>query len=324
MQRARAVNDFVVWTLSVILAGVFLLAGIPKVLGTAPVGFQAAAMHGFPSGIRVVIGLVEVLCAVGLLFPSTATVAAGCLALLMVPAAATQYMSGESGLWVPLVVLLMLAFVAWRRNAKWVYDGYHGFADIPHPMLKEGVIAGLIGAAVIAIWFGVLDVIGGHPFFTPATLGRGLLSVFGDLSPDQGILTFVLVYTVFHFAAFMFVGLVASLIVHLARQEPSILLGFAILFAATEIGIYGLVAFLGEWSPLQRNAWLPIMVGNLLAAGAMGFYFYRTHKEIAYELRHAFDLRPNEDDEEATGVDTEVDTPVDTPDSAPRAGTPIR
>jgi uncharacterized membrane protein YphA (DoxX/SURF4 family) len=320
MQRARAVNDFVVWTLSVILAGVFLLAGIPKVLGTAPVGFQAAAMHGFPSGIRVVIGLVEVLCAVGLLIPSTATVAAGCLALLMVPAAATQYMSGESGLWVPLVVLLMLAFVAWRRNAKWVYEGYHGFADIPHPMLKEGVIAGLIGAAVIAVWFGILDVIGGHPFFTPATLGRGLLSVFGDLSPDQGMLTFVLVYTVFHFAAFMFVGLVASLIVHLARQEPSILLGFAILFAATEIGIYGLVAFLGEWSPLQRNAWLPIMVGNVLAAGAMGFYFYRTHKEIAYELRHAFDLRPSEDDEESTDVDAEVDTP----DSAPRAGTPIR
>ena len=86
-------------------------------LGTAPVGFQAAAMQGFPSGIRIVIGLVEILCAIGLLIPTTATVAAGCLALLMVPAAATQYMSGESGLWVPLLVGLMLAIVAWRRNA---------------------------------------------------------------------------------------------------------------------------------------------------------------------------------------------------------------
>jgi putative oxidoreductase len=322
MQRARAVNDFVVWTLSVILAGVFLLAGIPKVLGTAPVGFQAAAMQGFPSGIRIVIGLVEVLCAIGLLIPATATVAAGCLAFLMVPAAATQYVSGETGLWVPILVLVMLGFVAWRRNAKWVYDGYHGFADIPHPMLKEGVIAGLIGAAVIAVWFGILDVIGGHPFFTPATLGRGLLSVFGDVTPDQGTATFVLVYTVFHFTAFMFVGLVASLIVHLARQEPSILLGFAILFAATEIGIYGLVAFLGEWSPLQRNAWLPIMVGNLLAAAAMGFYFYRTHKEIAHELRHAFDPRPSEDDddEDASVAASEIDPP----NSSRPAGTPIR
>ena len=297
MQRARALNDFVVWTLSVILAGVFLLAGVPKVLGTAPVGFQAAAMQGFPSGMRIVVGLVEVICAIGLLVPPVATVSAACLALLMVPAAATQYMSGQAGLWVPILVLALLAFVAWRRNAKWVFEGYHGFADVPHPLLKDGIIAGLIGALVIALWFGVLDTVAGHPFFTPATLGRGLLSFFGDVTPDQGTITFVLVYTVFHFAAFMVVGLIASLIVHLARQEPSILLGFAILFAATEIGIYGLVALLHEWSPLANGAWLQIMIGNLLAAFAMGVYFWRTHREIEHELRHAFDPR---DDDEAT------------------------
>ena len=314
MQRARAVNDFVVWTLSVILAGVFLLAGVPKLLGTAPVGFQAAAMQGFPTGIRIVIGLVEVICAVALLIPPVATVAAICLALLMVPAAATQYMSGESGIWVPLLVFAMLAVVAWRRNAKVVFDGYHGFADIPHPMLKDGIIAGLIGAVVIAIWFGVLDMIAGHPFFTPATLGRGLLSFFGDVTPDQGMATFVLVYTVFHFAAFMVVGLVASLIVHLARYEPSILLGFAILFAATEIGIYGLVALLGEWSPLARGAWLQIMVGNVLAALAMGIYFWRTHRELEHELRHAFDPH---DDEEVVADETIAI-------AAPPPGTPAR
>jgi uncharacterized membrane protein YphA (DoxX/SURF4 family) len=302
MQKARAVDAFVVWTLSVLLAGVFLLTGLPKVIGTAPVGFQAAAMHGFPTGIRVVIGIAEVLCAIGLLIPPFATVSAACLAFLMIPAAATQYMSGEAGIWVPLVVLVLLVFVAWRRNAKWVYDGYHGFADVPHVMLKEGVIAGLIGAAVIAVWFGVLDVVAGHPFFTPATLGRGLISVFGAISPDQGTPTFVLTYTVFHFAAFMMVGLLASLIVQLARKEPSILIGFGILFAATEVGIYGLVAFLGEYSLLGRYAWLAIMVGNVLAAAAMGYYFWRQHRELEHELRHAFDPRPEPDDEELVVV----------------------
>ncbi len=315
MQRARAVNDFVVWTLSVILAGVFLLAGVPKLLGTAPVGFQAAAMQGFPTGIRIVIGLVEVICAIGLLIPAFATLAAICLALLMVPAAATQYMSGQSGIWVPVLVFAMLVVVAWRRNAKVVFEGYHGFADVPHPLLKDGVIAGLIGALVIAVWFGILDVIAGHPFFTPATLGRALLSFFGDVTPDQGTVSFVLVYTVFHFSAFMVVGLIASLIVHLARHEPSILLGFAILFAATEIGIYGLVALLGEWSPLARGAWLQIMVGNILAALAMGIYFWRTHGEIEHELRHAFD--PREEEEEVVIVERQVP-------SAPPPGTPAR
>jgi uncharacterized membrane protein YphA (DoxX/SURF4 family) len=296
MQRARAVDGFVTWTLSILLAGIFLLAGLPKVLGTAAVGFQAAAMEGFPAGLRFVVGLVEVVCAIGLLFPSVATVCAACLAFLMIPAAATQYMSGEAGLWVPLLVLVLLGFVAWRRNSKWVSEGYHGFADVPHPLLRDGIVAGLIGALVIAVWFGIIDMVTGRPFFTPATLGQGLLGTFGAISPDQGTVTFVLVYTVFHFAAFMFVGLAASVIVALARYEPSILIGFAILFAVMEVGIYGLVVLLEGATPLGRHAWLPILIGNALAAFAMGFYFWKQHGELEYELRHAFDPRDNYDE----------------------------
>jgi uncharacterized membrane protein YphA (DoxX/SURF4 family) len=318
MQRRRAVDAFVIWTLSVLLAAIFLLAGVPKVLGTAPVGFQAAAMQGFPSGLRIVIGLVEVAGAIMLLFQATATLAAACLALLMIPAVATQYTSGESGLWVPVVVFALLGLLAWRRNAKYVFDGYHGFADVPHPLFKEGIIAGLLGALVIAVWFGALDTLAGHPFFTPATLGRGLLGVFGPIPPEDGMFTFVLFYTVFHFAAFMVVGLLASLIVQLARQEPSILIGFAILFAVTEIGIYGLVALIEGASPLGRNAWLPIMVGNILATFAMGFYFWKTHSELSYELHHAFDVKRDEDDE--TGTTTEEVPPV----SSGAARNPIR
>jgi putative oxidoreductase len=298
MQRIRAVDSFVLWTLSVLLAALFLLVGMPKVLGTASVGFQAAAMEGFPPWLRIVIGLAEVTCAVGLLVPALATVAAACLALLMIPAAATQFASGQSGIWVPFVVFALLAYVAWRRNTKWVAEGYSEFAGTPHPLLREGIVAGLIGALTIAVWFGLLDVIAGHPFFTPATLGHSLLSVFGAIPPDEGTLTFVIVYSIFHFTAFVFVGLVASLIVTLARHEPSILLGFAILFAVTEIGIYGLVALLGETSPLQRGAWLPIMVGNVLAACTMGYYFHKKHSELEHELRHAFDYQPGEGEED--------------------------
>jgi hypothetical protein len=107
----------------------------------------------------------------------------------------------------------------------------------------------------------------------------------------------VIVYTIFHFTAFLFVGLLASLIVTIARYEPSILLGFAILFAVSEIGIYGLVALIGQATPI-RNAWLPIMAGNVLAAGAMGFYFWKRHGELEHELRHAFDYKRDEDDGE--------------------------
>ena len=53
-----------------------------------------------------------------------------------------------------------------------------------------------------------------------------------------------------------------------------------------------------------------MLIGNLLAAGAMGFYFWRTHKELAEEFRHSLDwdteLVPSEhhidDDEEERGA----------------------
>src|SRR5437867_3281646 len=42
----------------------------------------------------------------------------------------------------------------------------------------EGLVAGLIGAATIAVWFFILDLLKGRPFYTPSVLGtvvfRGL------------------------------------------------------------------------------------------------------------------------------------------------------
>ena len=37
--------------------------------------------------------------------------------------------------------------------------------------LREGIVAGLIGAAIIAVWFLIYDAARGRPFRTPALLG---------------------------------------------------------------------------------------------------------------------------------------------------------
>jgi putative oxidoreductase len=310
MAKKRAVNDFVVWTLSVILAGIFLLAGLPKLFGWNPLVLESAGMSGFPQWIRVIVGVVETVGAIGLLIPSAATFAALALAALMVPATLTEFASGDGAIWIPVVLLALCVFVAWRRNVKYVSDSYHQFADVPHPLLHDGVIAGLIGAAVIAIWFFIVDAIAGRPFFTPATLGHGLLDVLGKQpAQDDSMVVHVLAYTVFHFAAFMFVGLAAALIVFLAQREPSILFGFLVLFVAFEVGFYGLVGLLHEATALRELAWYQVLIGNLLAAAAMGFYFWRTHKELREEFRHSLDwdtdmapphFEPDDDDEPAT------------------------
>src|ERR671917_324468 len=95
MPKKRAVNDFVIWSLSVVLAGVFLLTGVPKFFGWTPLILDTAGMQNFPSWIRVIVGVVETAGAVGLLVPATATFSALMLAGLMVPATLTQFMDDQ-------------------------------------------------------------------------------------------------------------------------------------------------------------------------------------------------------------------------------------
>ena len=281
--RARS-DAIVVWILSVLLAAVFATTGIAKLVGSEPIGLQAAAMNGFPQWLRMLVGIVEVGGAIALLVPAVSAVSASMLALLMVPATITQWVSAEPGLFVPVLLFALLLLVAWRRNPAIVRESYDAAVNTPRPLVKEGVIAGIIGATAIAVWFFFVDAVAGEALFTPRTLGFALISIFGPVPENQSALVLILLYTAFHYAAFIVVGLIAAMIVQLASAEPSILMGFVVLFAAIEVGFYALVGLLQQATPLGSLAWYNVMVGNLLAAATMGVYLLRAHPI----LRHQF------------------------------------
>ena len=163
-------------------------------------------------------------------------------------------------------------------------------AVIHHSAVREGVIAGALGATVVAAWFLGVDVVAGHPFRTPEVLGRALFSILGPRG-SEGALTFIAAYTVFHYLAFAVVGILATVIIHLASREPSILAGVVILFVAAEIGFYGLVGLLSEPNILGDVAWYQVLIGNLLAAAAMGWYLWRAHPELRGEIDAALSGR---------------------------------
>ena len=50
-------------------------------------------------------------------------------------------------------------------------------------LYQEGMIAGTCGAATITIWFLLLDVLAGHPLYTPHVLGTALFKGGGGLVP---------------------------------------------------------------------------------------------------------------------------------------------
>jgi hypothetical protein len=143
-----------------------------------------------------------------------------------------------------------------------------------HSIVREGVIAGAIGATAVAVWFFFVDLIAGRPLFTPNVLGEGFISIFGS-SPEPRVVNIV-IYTLFHYAAFTLVGLIAVVLVHAGERMPSVLAGSMILFVAIELGFYGLVVLLRQ-TVLGELAWYQILAGNLLAAVSMGTYHWRSH-----------------------------------------------
>jgi hypothetical protein len=145
--------------------------------------------------------------------------------------------------------------------------------------LREGITAGILGATAVAVWFLILDTVAGHPFGTPSMLGASLATLFG--SPGTGsAVVHVIGYTLFHYAAFIVVGLILAAVVNSAETEPSLMIGFLILFVAFEIGWYGWTALLARPESFGQLAWYQVMAANLVAASVMGLYMYRRHATL--------------------------------------------
>ena len=155
-----------------------------------------------------------------------------------------------------------------------------------HTIARDGVVAGVLGATAVAVWFLGVDLIYAHAFATPEGLGRGLLRLFGPAGME-GAAVFVVAYTVFHYAAFIGAGLLVSVIVHWAQTTPTVLAGAMMLFVAFEIGFYALSSALQEAPFLGALGWAQVGSGNLIAALVMGGYMWRTHPELKAELAYA-------------------------------------
>ena len=62
-------------------------------------------------------------------------------------------------------------------------------ASAERSILREGIVAGLIGAAVVAVWFLVFDIIRGQPFLTPGLLGAAVFQGVTDPKRADAMLT---------------------------------------------------------------------------------------------------------------------------------------
>lgn len=147
-------------------------------------------------------------------------------------------------------------------------------------VLREGTIAGLIGAAVVALWFLAIDTVQGEPLRTPALLGRGVLKILAGPNP-------VIAYTVVHGLAFVLFGIVAAVLIAGAERAPMFFFAVVILFTAFEVFFFGAVIIGAKWVLDELAGWT-IFAGNLLASAAMLAYFFKSHRGLARRLTEAF------------------------------------
>jgi hypothetical protein len=154
-----------------------------------------------------------------------------------------------------------------------------------HHTVGEGLLVGALGAATVALWFMIVDIAAGEPFHTPIILGGGLLSLLGV--SGGGAMAQLVSYSVFHYAAFAAVGILAAFSTHLAERAPVFLALFLLLFVTFQFGFYGITAVLAVTDFLGSLAWYQIAIGNLLATAVMGGFLWQTHPVIRTNLEVA-------------------------------------
>jgi hypothetical protein len=148
-------------------------------------------------------------------------------------------------------------------------------------MYSEGIAAGVIGAATIAIWFFILDLYHGRPFYTPNVLGAMLFrsATISDLSTLPISLKMILYYTWVHGLVFCVIGGLASKLLSIAERDVNCGFGILLLFVVFEFGFVAAAMVFAQ--PILRTLALPaVLVGNLLAASAMAVYFWRHHPKL--------------------------------------------
>jgi hypothetical protein len=148
-------------------------------------------------------------------------------------------------------------------------------------VLGEGVVSGIIGAAVVALWFFAIDAIHGEILRTPRLLGAALLR-------QQTPVAAVLSYTVVHGAAFVMFGIIGAFLIAGAERQPMLIFALVILFTSFEIFFFGLILIAASWVMDELAGWT-VFVGNLLAAAAMLAFYFRRHRTLAHRLATAWE-----------------------------------
>ena len=141
-------------------------------------------------------------------------------------------------------------------------------------VLSEGLVAGLLGYVVIALFFGSLHLFTGQSLFhTAAALGSGLVShdasIVGGAQAGS-----VIAFNGVHMISFVFFGMIAAWLVSRAERNP---------------GFFIVMLFLGLADQPLAPSWTTVALANVLAGLFMAGYLFRVHPGLWAVIRESTD-----------------------------------
>jgi hypothetical protein len=134
--------------------------------------------------------------------------------------------------------------------------------------LLEGAVAGIIGAAMVAVWFLAYDLMRDRPLWTPSLLGAALFDGWSQVAPVEPSAGLVAKYTIVHGVAFVVFGCVLAGLFAIADRDFRFLFAIFMLLCCFQVAFVALLAVLAQWL-LDPVPWWTIVIGNLFATIGM-------------------------------------------------------
>jgi hypothetical protein len=161
--------------------------------------------------------------------------------------------------------------------------------DLVQQIVENGIVAGILGAVVVAVWFFFLDLVTrGLPFYTPSLLGS--IAFAGMEANEVTAINWaaVFAYTGLHGLLFLVAGVLLAWIFAQAERNPQVGMILLLLFVTVEAILWGvgvstipaLAGAVGAWA---------VLVANVASALAMFGFLLRRHPHALEHLRHVLD-----------------------------------
>jgi len=164
----------------------------------------------------------------------------------------------------------------------------------PHDasLRREGIITGLLGAALVALFYLVVDLVRGRALMTPSILGQAFI-LHTTVTPESPDMTAVALYSIFHVAAFVAFGLLLAALVR--ASETSSLARYAVVqvMVAFVVFFYG-VLWVGSEVVRGMFSFIGVLAANGLAGAGMVTWLWRHHPALRVAV-HRTPLGANND-----------------------------